>query len=377
MRRPKYAISQKTGGQSAGDRSGLAMIHKRQLAFWIVTLVVFAFLLWLLSDILLPFVAGLALAYLQTPLADRLERLGMNRTLAALLIIGFVVLTFILLALLLVPILAEQAAALIAGIPAYVARVQALLSDPGPPWLRQLLNGGDAGKTMTQVVSQGAGYVTTLLLSVWAGGKALVSFISVLVIMPVVTFYLICDWHEMVATLDGWVPPQNRQTVHRLVGEIDAAVSGFLRGQAGVCLIVGIYYAIALSLVGLNFGLLIGLTAGVLTFMPYVGSMTGLLLAASVAVGQFWPQWISIAAVIGIFLVGQFVEGSVLGPKLVGDRVGLHPVWLIFAMFAFGYLLGFVGLLIAVPLAAAVAVLFRFGLDCYFASPLYQGEDSG
>jgi predicted PurR-regulated permease PerM len=353
------------------------MIHQRHLMFWIAALVVFAFLLWLLSDILLPFVAGLALAYLQTPLADRLERLGMNRTLAALLIVGFVVLTFILLALLLVPILAEQAAALIGGIPSYVARLQALLSDPGPPWLRQLLNGGDAGKTMSQVMSQGAGYMTTMMRSVWAGGKAIASFISVLVIMPVVTFYLICDWHEMVAILDGWVPPQNRETVHRLVSEIDAAISGFLRGQAGVCLIVGIYYAVALSLVGLDFGLLIGLTAGVLTFMPYIGSMTGLLIAVSVAVGQFWPNWISIAVVIGIFLVGQFIEGNVLGPKLVGDRVGLHPVWLIFALLAFGYLLGFVGLLIAVPLAAAIGVLFRFGLSRYYASPFYLDEESG
>jgi predicted PurR-regulated permease PerM len=344
--------------------------------FWIATLVILAFLLWLLSDILLPFVAGLALAYLQTPLADRLERLGMSRTLAALLIVGFVVLTFVLLALLLVPILVEQAAALIGDIPSYVARLQALLSDPGPPWLRQLLNGGDAGKTMSQVMSQGAGYMTTLMQSVWAGGKALASFISVLVITPVVTFYLICDWHEMVAILDGWVPPQNRETVHRLVGEIDAAISGFLRGQAGVCLVVGIYYAVALSLVGLKFGLLIGLTAGVLTFLPYIGSMTGLLIAVSVAVGQFWPNWVSIAIVIGIFLVGQFVEGNVLGPKLVGDRVGLHPVWLIFAMLAFGYLLGFVGLLIAVPLAAAIGVLFRFGLSRYYASPFYRDEES-
>jgi predicted PurR-regulated permease PerM len=353
------------------------MIHKRHLTFWIVTLVVFMFLLWLLSEILLPFVAGLALAYLQTPLADRLERLGMNRTLAALLIVGVVVLTFILLALLLVPILLEQAAALIAGIPTHVARVQALLSDSWPPWLRQFFNGGDAGKTMTALVTQGSGYMATLMLSLWAGGKALASFISVLVIMPVVTFYLICDWHEMVAILDRWVPPQYRETAHRLAGEIDAAISGFLRGQAGVCLVVGIYYAVALSLIGLDFGLLIGLTAGVLTFMPYVGSMTGLLIGTSVAVGQFWPQWTSIAGVVGIFLVGQFVEGNVLGPKLVGDHVGLHPVWLIFAMFAFGYLLGFVGLLIAVPLAAAIAVLFRFGLSRYFASPFYQGEDSG
>ncbi len=353
------------------------MIDKRHLTFWIVALVVFVFLLWLLSEILLPFVAGLALAYLLAPLADRLERLGINRALATLLIVGAIVLTFILLALLLVPILLEQAAALIAGIPTYVARMQALLSDSGPPWLRQFLSGGDASKTITQLVTQGTGYMATLMLSLWAGGKALASFISVLVIMPVVTFYLICDWHELVAILDGWVPPQYRETVHRLVGEIDAAISGFVRGQTGVCLIIGIFYAVALSLIGLNFGLLIGVTAGVLTFMPYVGSMTGLLIAASVAVEQFWPQWTSIAGVLGIFLVGQFVEGNVLGPKLVGDRVGLHPVWLIFALFAFGYLFGFVGLLIAVPLAAAIAVLSRFGLSRYFASPFYQGEDSG
>jgi predicted PurR-regulated permease PerM len=347
------------------------MIERAHLTFWIVTLVLFMVLLWLLSDILLPFVAGLALAYMQTPLADRLERAGMNRTLAALLIVGFVVLTFVLLALLLVPILLEQAAALIAGIPTYVTRAQALLSASGLPWLRQLFNRGDTGKTMTELLTQGAGYVATVMKSLWAGGKVLASVISVIVIMPVVTFYLICDWHQMVATLDGWVPPKYRETAHQLAGEIDAAISGFLRGQASVCLIVGIYYAAALSLIGLKFGLLIGLTTGVLTFMPYVGSMTGLLIGTSMAVGQFWPQWTL------IFLVGQFAEGYVLAPKLVGDRVGLHPVWLIFAMFAFGYLLGFVGLLIAVPLAAAMAVLFRFGLNRYFASPLYQGEDSG
>jgi predicted PurR-regulated permease PerM len=353
------------------------MTKRRHLAFWIATLLAFMFLLWLLSDVLLPFVASLVLAYLQTPLADRLERRGVNRTLAALLIVGFVVLAFILLALLLVPVLVQQAAALIAGIPSYVARAQTLLSESGPAWLRQLVNGDDGGKSMSELLAQGAGYMATVMHSLWSGGKALASFISVLVIMPVVTFYLICDWHEMVAILDGWVPPRNRETVHRLAGEIDAAISGFLRGQAGVCLIVGIYYAVALSLIGLNFGLLIGVSAGVLTFMPYIGSMAGLLIAVSVALGQFWPQWTSIATVVGVFLVGQFVEGNVLAPKLVGDHVGLHPVWLIFAMFAFGYLLGFVGLLVAVPLAAAIAVLFRFGLSRYFESPFYRGEESG
>jgi predicted PurR-regulated permease PerM len=352
------------------------MIHRRRLIFWIVTLLIFVGLLWLLRDVLLPFVASLALAYLQTPLADRLERLGLNRTVAALLIVGLVSLTLILAGLLLVPILAQQATALIALIPNYFARAQALFTDSGPAWLQQMVDGGDAGKTMGEVLAQGAGYMAMLMGSLWSGGKALASFISVLIVMPVVTFYLICDWHAMVATLDGWVPPAYRPTVHRVVGEIDVAIAGFLRGQAGVCAIIGIYYAAALSLIGLQFGLLIGLAAGVLTFMPYVGSIAGLLIGTSVAIGQFWPHWPQIAAVVGVFLLGEFVEGNILSPKLVGEHVGLHPVWLIFAMFAFGYLFGFVGLLIAVPLAAAIAVLFRFGLARYLESPLYRGEDS-
>jgi predicted PurR-regulated permease PerM len=352
-------------------------MHKRHLLFWMLALIVFVFLLWLLSEILLPFVAGLALAYLQVPLADKMERRGINRTVASLLIVGVVVLVFILLALLLAPIMAEQAAALMASIPGYVTRLQELLANPGPDWLRHLLNEGDASKTMNELVAQGATYLTALLSSLWSGGKALISFISVLVIMPVVTFYLICDWHPMVAALDDWVPREQRAMVHELVKEIDAAISGFLRGQTGVCLIVGCYYAVALTLLGLNFGLLIGISAGILTFMPYVGSMTGLLIATSVAIGQFWPEWAHIAIVVAVFMFGQFVEGNVLAPKLVGDKVGLHPVWLIFAMFAFGYLMGFVGLLIAVPLAAAIAVLVRFGLRRYMASPVYQGDASG
>jgi predicted PurR-regulated permease PerM len=349
-------------------------MHKRHLVFWILTLVAFVVLPWLRSEILLPFVAGLALAYLQVPLVDRMEKHGMNRTVATLLIVCVVVLVFIALAVVLVPIMAEQGAAMMATIPGFVERLQAFLANPGPEWVRHLLNEGDASKTMSEFVTQGATYLDTVMRSLWSGGKALLSFISVLVIMPVVTFYLILDWHEMVATLDNWVPLPQRETVHALVRDIDAAISGFLRGQAGVCLIVGAYYAAALTLLGLNFGLLIGISAGILTFMPYVGSMTGLLIATSVAVGQFWPHWTSIALVVVVFLFGQFVEGNILAPKLVGDKVGLHPVWLIFAMFAFGYLLGFVGLLIAVPLAAAIAVLFRFGLHRYMASPVYQGD---
>jgi len=348
----------------------------RNQIFWFVALLVLVFLLWLLNAILLPFVAGIALAYIQAPLADRLERFGMNRALAALLIVSVVVSVIVLLTLLVLPLLSQQMLALTAAIPGYATRLQAMLTDFGSPWLQQIL-GDDPHAALPNLMTQSPGALTGLMGTLWSGGKALASFVSVLVIMPVVTFYLICDWHRMVDTLDGWVPPRYRATVHQLAGEIDAAISGFLRGQAGVCAIAAFYYAVALSLVGLDFGLLIGLLNGVLTIIPYVGSTIGAVVGVAMAIEQFWPQWILIASVSAIFAIGQFITGNVLGPKLVGDSVGLHPVWLIFAMVAFGCLFGFVGLLIAVPLAAALAVLFRFWLERYYESPLYRGNPSG
>jgi len=349
------------------------MGYGRQLAFWVVTFVVLAAALWLLHDILLPFVAGIALAYVLAPVADRGERLGINRTVAALLIVGVFVVSLISLILLLVPLLLQQGSALISHIPGYVKRVRELVVDLNLPWLNWL-GATDSGTTLSDLVGQLATWLISFSYSLWTGGKALVSFASVLIVMPVVTFYLIRDWHPMVDRVDSWIPVRQRDTVRQLAREIDAAIGGFLRGQFGVCLFLGCYYAVGLMLAGLEFGLLIGLIAGVITFVPYIGSMTGLMIAASVAIAQCWPDWKRITLVIAIFLVGQFIEGNIVSPKFVGERVGLHPVWLIFAMFAFGYLFGFVGLLIAVPLGAAIAVLLRFGLRQYFASPIYTGD---
>jgi predicted PurR-regulated permease PerM len=349
-------------------------IDRNQIA-WLAALLVLVFLLWLLSDILLPFVGGIALAYIQAPLADRLERLGMNRTLVALLIVTVVVMVIILLTLLVLPLLSEQTLALMAAIPTLATRLQAMMADLSPR-LQQIF-GEDANEKLPKLMTQSPGALAELLSSLWSGGKALVSFVSVIVILPVVVFYLICDWHLMIDTVDSWVPSRHRETVHRLVKEIDGAISGFLRGQAGICAIAGLYYTAALSLVGLDFALLIGLLNGVLTFVPYVGSVIGAALGVGMAIEQFWPQWIPIAIVSAIFAIGQFITGYVLGPKLVGDNVGLHPVWLIFAMVAFGYLFGFVGLLVAVPLAAAIAVLLRFWLQRYCESPFYRGNPSG
>jgi predicted PurR-regulated permease PerM len=232
------------------------MRYGRHLTFWLLTFLVLCALLWLLREVLLPFVAGLALAYVQAPLADRLERLGLNRTIAALLIVATVVLVLLALALIVVPLAVQQSLALAFNIPGYVTRIRELIADPERPWLHWLATDNPA-TSMSDFMRYASGWLTTFATSLWAGGKALVSFASILIIMPVVTFYLICDWHGMLDIVDSWVPQRNRETVREIAREIDLAMSGFLRGQLGVCFFLGLYYAIALTLVGLNFGLLI------------------------------------------------------------------------------------------------------------------------
>ncbi|HYF57143.1 MAG TPA: AI-2E family transporter, partial [Salinarimonas sp.] len=222
-------------------------------------------------------------------------------------------------------------------------------------------------------VTQGAGWLATFLRSLWSGGQSIVSVVALLVVTPVVAFYLLVDWDRMVDAVDSWLPRAHQHTIRALCREINAAIAGFIRGQSAVCLILGTFYAVGLSVIGLNFGILIGLSAGLLSFIPYVGSLTGLLLSVGVAIVQFWPEWWLVVATLGLFLVGQFVEGNILSPKLVGASVGLHPVWLMFALLAFGSLFGFVGLLLSVPLAAAIGVLARFALRRYLASSIYSG----
>lgn len=350
------------------------MTLTRQMTFWVLTLLAGVVVLWILREILLPFVAGMALAYLLDPVANRLERMGVNRLGASLVIIGAFLLGFVILILIFVPILTAQLGAFVEKLPGYVGRIQSVAMDPNKEWLRKIVGEGVAEAQIGDLMKQGAGWITAFLRSLWSGGQALIAIFSLVVVTPVVAFYLLCDWNRIVAAVDQWIPLQHRETVRGLAREMDDAIAGFVRGQTAVCLILGSFYAVALTVSGLNFGLLIGLVSGLITFIPYVGSMTGLILAGGVAIAQFWPEYTSILIVIGIFFVGQFLEGYVLAPKLVGESIGLHPVWLMFALFAFGYLFGFVGLLIAVPLAAMIGVLARFALRQYLASPFYTGE---
>ena len=349
---------------------------RRQIVFWLITLSVIVLLLYIFRSILLPFVAGMALAYLLDPVADRLERMGASRVVATTIILLVFVVTFVVALLALAPVLSNQLNGFIERLPSYISRLQSLIASSDNPIVERLVGEGSQNirENLDEVLQQGAGWLATLAGSIWSGGKALVDVLSLLVITPIVAFYLLLDWDRMVATIDGWLPRDHKTTIEDIGRDIDGVVAGFVRGQGSVCLILGTFYAVALSLVGLNFGLLIGIFAGLISFIPFVGSLIGLLLAGGVALVQFWPDFLWIGMVVAIFAFGQFVEGNVLQPKLVGGSVGLHPVWLMFALSAFGVLLGFTGLLIAVPVAAAIGVLVRFALSRYLASPFYRGD---
>ena len=368
-----------TSEHLAEPRGPSGAAFRRQLLFWIGVAVVFVVFLLMFRSILLPFVAGMILAYFLDPIADRLERLGLSRTVATtVIVIGFV-LVFVLALMLFIPVLAAQLFDFIERIPGYVTRLQELIAGIDPGWLRETVGFDPASirDNLGGLVSQGASFLSGLFTGIWNSGRTLIDLAGLFVVTPVVAFYMLLDWDRMVAKVDSWVPRDHVHTVRRLALEIDRSVAGFVRGQGTLCLILGTFYAVALTLVGLNFGLLIGLFAGLISFIPYIGSLVGLVLSVGVALVQFWPDWPWIVAVIVIFQAGQFVEGNILQPKLVGRSVGLHPVWLMFALFAFGALFGFVGLLIAVPAAAAVGVLVRFAIERYLQSPMYRGSRGG
>jgi len=351
------------------------MTLRRQVQFWILSLAAFILFLWVFAPVLLPFVAGMAVAYLLDPVCDQLEKIGMSRMWATLTILGGFIFVLVLFFLLILPVVGNQLAGFLERFPDLVRQLQGLLS-------RELIermaasagmSAEDLQSSLANLMSQGASWIGTLAGSVWSGGQALMSILSLFVITPVVAFYLLLDWDRMTARIDSWLPRDHVEELRRLAREMDTAVAGFVRGQLTVCVILGTFYAVALGIVGLNFGLLIGMGAGLISFVPFVGAILGFIVSLGVALVQFWPEWPWILAVGAIFGAGQFLEGNILQPKLVGDRTGLHPVTLMFALFAFGYLFGFVGMLIAVPAAAMIGVLARFGLSQYLASPLYTG----
>ena len=348
----------------------MALPVRDQLKYWGVAAALFFALLWFLGDVLLPFVLGGAIAYFLDPLADRLERLGASRVLATVIITLGCLLVFVVLALLVVPSLVQQAVQLFNTAPTVFRNLVSFLSERFP----SLLEEGSTIRTSLQTVGEAVqSRGVQLLNSIVTSAMSLINFIILFVIVPVVAVYLLLDWDRMVARIDEMLPRDHAPTIRQLARDIDHTLASFIRGMGTVCIILGTYYAVALMLVGLQFGLVVGFIAGLITFIPYLGALFGGVLAIGLALFQFWGEWTAIAIVAGIFVIGQVVEGNFLTPKLVGDSVGLHPVWLLLALSAFGALFGFIGMLIAVPVAAVLGVVARFLVRQYKDSSLYRG----
>lgn len=352
------------------------MTVQRQLAIWIGAFLIAILIIWLLSGILLPFVAGLAIAYFLDPFADRLEAHGLSRLMATTVISVFFTIIVAAIAILILPLLYQQTAAFIETVPSLIKGARAFLIETSNGRLAAFLGRpSEVQKVFSEATSGGLSWLLSLLPSIGSQGLAFVGLISLAVVTPVVAFYMLLDWDRMVARIDELLPREHAETIRSLAREIDEVLSGFVRGQGTVCILLGIFYGLGLSLAGLKFGLVIGIMTGVLTFIPYLGSVTGFVVSTALACFQFWPDYAQIGIIIGIFAVGQFVEGNFLAPKLVGEKVGLHPVWVMFALFAFGALFGFSGALLAVPVAAAMGVLARFAVSRYEHSRVYLGHN--
>jgi predicted PurR-regulated permease PerM len=351
------------------------MTLQRQVSFWVGALVVLILVLWVLQAILLPFIAGFVLAYFLDPVADRLERLGLPRIAATAFILLAAILMFVFIGLMIVPVVVDQSVKLAGDLPTLTKSLIDRANEIAPQSLKDMLanSGTDLQAQASTIAGKAAGWIISFMGSLWSGGMALVNVLSIMIITPIVAFYLLADWDHIVAKIDSWLPRDHLDEVRGIARDIDTAMAGFIRGQGTVCLLLGIFYAIGLSLVGLKSGLAIGFAAGMLSFIPYVGALIGGIMAIGVGLVQFWPNEAHVLLIVAVFAAGQFIEGNFLSPRLVGGSIGLHPVWMMFALLAFSYVFGFLGLLLAVPMAAATGVFVRYALDRYLKSKLYTG----
>lgn len=328
---------------------------------------VLAYLLTSLSAIMLPFVLGFALAYFLDPVADRLEAVGLRRSLATLTITFIVSLGLLPVIVFGLPALAGQITILIGNLPGYIADMQSWLA------LQNLTEGqSQIVSTIGEALLGGLRETASgLLLS----GLSVLNMLSLIVITPIVAVYMLNDWDHMVARVDALLPDEHAGTVRDLARQIDETLGGFARGQSMVCLALGTIYALGLSAVGLESGMIVGILAGLVSFMPYVGAAFGMILAGGLGLGQFGFDWLPFVQMAVVFGFGQFIEGNFLTPRLVGDRVKLHPVWIIFALLAMGSIFGFLGLLLAVPIAAIIGVLVRHAVTLYEQDYIKRGNE--
>ncbi|RED50877.1 AI-2E family transporter [Aestuariispira insulae] len=349
------------------------MTTEKKTYFWIGGFLVFLVLVYLLREVLLPFVAGMAIAYFLDPVCDWLEKHGCSRTIATTIVTVVFFVIFMLVLAIILPAAFAEIRAFTERAPTYAANIREKLA-PLILLIQEQLAGQDFNSLtdkaagISGTIFKGVGQIAGRLIS---GVGAIVNAISLIVLTPIVTFYLLRDWDHIVAKIDGWLPRCHLETIRGIARQIDQTLSGFARGQIMVCLLLGSFYGVGLAMVGLEFGLIIGFFTGLISFVPYFGMLVGFALGMGVAVAQF-DQVLYIALVAGVFGIGQILEGYVLTPRLIGGRVGLHPVWIIFSLMAGGALFGFLGVLLAVPVTAVIGVLARFSLKKYMSSPLFN-----
>ncbi len=344
----------------------------RASIFWLAFLLFASLALLLFARILLPFAAGFVLAYLFHPVVDRLNRAGLPRGAGAFAMILLAALTAGLFLSLILPPLIDQLTRFVQDFPGYYERAHAYLMEHYGHYLKTMTEPQKPGSAPGEVQQQIAPWLAAQLQGLIKGSLALFDSLALFFLTPVVTFFLLRDWDKMIASIEGLLPRKQAPVIKQLACEIDVTLAGYLRGTLIVLLIVSTFYMVTLGLIGLNYGLLIGLCAGLISFVPYLGSSSGFLISGGVALSQYWPDYTQVALVCGVFVFGQLMEGNVLTPNIVGNKVGLHPLWLLFALLASGSVLGFTGLLISVPLAASIGVLVRHAIRRYYDSPMYD-----
>ncbi len=350
-------------------------IKKQHVYFWLATMLGFFLAIWLLRSILLPFVLGVALAYFLDPLVTKMIGRRLGRTTCSIIVLVLFFGIFIAIGLLIIPLVAEQVAAFISQVPEYyertaelveplIIRASELIGTDAPDQLQQ------TGIEALEKIAQFAGNAA---LGVLEGGASLVGLLSLLAITPLVAFYLLVQWPSLVERVNRWYPRDHADTIRDLVHQVDSVLKGFVNGSALIIASLSTFYAIGLSVMGLQYGLTIGLIAGAISFIPYLGTAFGLIAAVGVALFQFWPGLVMPVVALVIFVVGQLVADYVLTPRIMGDKVQLHPLWVIFGIFACGTLFGFIGMIIAVPITAVIGVLARFFMAQYEESDVYRG----
>ncbi len=347
-------------------------IQKNNKIFWLTLFILFCCFVYALRSVLLPFVAGIIIGYLLDPLATKVEKFGINRTLSTFLVMFLVIIIVVPLSLIIINMFNEQLSVFINAAPHYVS----VLIKKSNPILEELrkyfpdLNIERVKEEISANASNNLKIIGSITKKVISSGVALVNVFSLIIITPIVAFYMLRDWKEFVAEVNNLLPIKSKASINIQAREIDKTLAGFLRGQISVCIILGSFYALGLHIIGLELGILIGFIAGLISFIPYVGSITGFIISVLLGIVQF-STLTPVMWIIGVFSLGQFLEGNFLTPKLVGGNVGLHPVWVMFALLAGGVLLGFLGLLIAVPFAAIIGVLIRHAIDNYKKSDIY------